>query len=151
MKKNTSRAESGRPNREGEVRERSSPWATAQELEGGQLLDPARVGAGPGPDRAQGGGAGPRDLRPHAEEERRSGDRWIPARVRRQAAGMGLTDDGNGWNRPLGTGSDRMWARTARAAQIRAKNGGGRELRRTPCGGVTKHEDLRDTGRERAL
>ena len=64
---------------------------------------------------------------------------------------MGPADDGNGWIRPLGTGSDRMWARTARAAQIRAKNGGGRELRRTPCGGATKHEDLRDTGREREL
>ena len=86
-----------------------------------------------------------------AEEERHGGDRRVPVRGRRQATGMGPAVDGNGWIRPLGTGSDRMWARTARAAQIRAKNGGGRELRRTPCGGATKHEDLRDTGREREL
>ena len=47
-----------------------SPWAIAQIWRGGgPIAGSTCVGAGPGPDRAQGGGAGPRDLRPHAEEE----------------------------------------------------------------------------------
>ena len=88
--------------------------------------------------------SGQRRSEREAEEERHGGDRRIPARGRRQAAGMGPADDGNGWIRPLGTGSGRMWARTARAAQIRAKK---RRGSRAPANSMRRRDETRGSAR----
>ena len=102
------------------------------------------------------GGAGPgRPVNEGASGKQRRNDTAATDGFRRGDGGRR-----RGWARlTTGMGGSGPWApdltgcgqgRRGRHRSGR-RNGGGRELRRTPCGGATKLEDLRDTGRERSV